>query len=105
MYLPAPQPRRSFRTYDQFRPRDKTGLVSVDIFGIPTRRGSLTGLGDREENRQKIADVFDSISNAVRGNRSSYSLSQPIPLQNVLLIVGVSIVGYKLIELAVRSRR
>lgn len=65
--------------------------------------GSLSGLGKDG----KIADAIDSISQglskAIRGDKPDYSLSQPIPIQNVILIVGLGYVAYKILALAVKK--
>ncbi len=67
----------------------------------------MHGLGS--DKSQKIADGIDSfaqgVSRAIRGERAdTFSLGSPVPIQNVILIVGLGFVGYKLIELAVRGR-
>lgn len=68
------------------------------------RRRSISGLGKDG----KIADAFDTlsqgISKALRGEKpDSYSMTQPIPIQNVILIVGVGYLAYKLVALAVKK--
>ncbi len=71
--------------------------MSDDIF----RNSSL---GRDGENQQKVADVLESISKAVRGDNSSYSLSRPVPVQNVVLIGVLGFLAYKFIALAVKGR-
>jgi len=69
----------------------------------------LSGLQDLSDisgnDKQKVADVLDSISNAVRGDSGGGSwLCRPIALEKVVLVGVVGFLGYKLIELAVRGR-
>lgn len=54
--------------------------------------------------QEKVADVLDSISRAVRGDRADV-LSSPIPVQNMLLIAGGAFLAYKVLELVVKGRR
>ena len=65
----------------------------------------LQDLSDISGDKQKFADVLDSISNAVRGESSGGSwLCRPIAFEKVVLVGVVGFLGYKLIELAVRGR-
>ncbi len=64
----------------------------------------IRGLGKDGENQRKFADVLDSISQGIRGERRSDVLGNPCGFQNILLYAGVAYAGYKLIELVVKNR-
>lgn len=65
----------------------------------------ISDLGDRQKTADAIDNIARGISKAVRGESSDpYSLSQPIPIQNVVLIGIGGFLAYKFLELIVRGR-